>query len=321
MDLNRLATGASERSVGRHGGEGAGMHSTVERRDDESEILDVLWRTDPDSGERLPVSRADAVAGLHTSGQFRTARLVARLPHDGHHLDPAAVDRVFLEVHCELARLSETLCVPERMASVIRPLIAQVREREGDGPVRVVDVGCGLGFDMRSMAAHGLLGPDVEHWGLDLNSLLVEVARTAADDEDLPVTFTVGDAFEAAPVIEEPARTILVSQSLLHHLGPTRLPDFFGHHRDVGVAAFAHFDVNPGFWSTVGGWVLHRARMRHPVARHDGNVSMRRALSAAVLLDCATSAVGEAYSLECDGRRSWMPEPHRALRPVVGVRR
>lgn len=297
------------------------MASTAQRLQGYAEILDVLWHTEPDSGERLPVSRADAVARLHAAGQFRTARLVARLPHDGHHVDPDAVDRVFLEVHCELARLSETLCVPDRMASVIRPLIDQVRERVGGGAVRVVDVGCGVGFDMRAMAAHGSLGPDVEHWGLDLNSLLIEVAQTTAADEGLPVHFAIGDAFEASAVIDEPERTILVSQSLLHHLGTERLPEFFGHHREVGVAAFAHFDVNPGFWSTAGGWVLHRARMRHPVARHDGNLSMRRALRASVLVDSARSGVGEAYSVECDGRTPWMPVPHRALRPIVGVRR
>ena len=112
----------------------------------------------------------------------------------------------------------------------------------------------------------------------------------------------------------------MISQGLLHHVGTERLTEFFDHHRALGIAAFAHFDVNPGFWSTYGGWVLHQVRMRSPVSRHDGTMSMTRSFPAPVLLEHARAGLGEAYRVECDGRQTLLPSPHRALRPITGVR-
>ena len=285
------------------------------------EILDLLWEADPVSGERLPVRRADVVARLHASAQFRAARLIARLPHRDGLLDEGAVDRVYLAVHYELARLSQVLHVPQRMAHTTKALVERVRERAGGGVVTVVDVGCGIGMDMRHMSHHQSLGAEVEYWGVDLNPLLVDVAQRLAADEGVDATFVVGDAFDAAQVVTHPARTVLISQGLMHHVGEDRLSRFFAHHHEVGVAAFAHFDVNPGFWSTYGGWVLHQVRMSNPVSRHDGTMSMTRALSAATLLAHAREGLSDAYDLDCDARRSLLPAPHRALRPITGVRR
>ncbi|PKQ27171.1 MAG: methyltransferase type 11 [Actinobacteria bacterium HGW-Actinobacteria-4] len=288
---------------------------------DRLEILDVLWRRDPTTGTREPVHTADAAARLRASGQARGARFIESLPQTGGVLDQDALDRVFLGVHYELARLSEYLQVPQRMAAGIAPLIAAVREREGPGPVHVIDVGCGIGLDVRWMASAKIHGPDVEYVGVDLNGLLIEAATRLAAIELVSATFVVGDAFEAVATIAHPDRTVLISQGLLHHVGADRLTEFFSRHHESGLAAFAHFDVNPGFWSTLGGWVLHRVRMREPVSRHDGNLSLRRALDAPALLAHARAGVGDFYSLECADVAAWLPAPHRALRPIVGVRR
>lgn len=104
------------------------------------EILDVLWASDAE-GLRLPARRSEAVERLRASGQDDAAALVAALPANHDVFDEEAVNQVFLAVHLELARLSEFVRVPQRMASVLERLIARVRETTPD-PIRVVDVGC-----------------------------------------------------------------------------------------------------------------------------------------------------------------------------------
>ena len=283
------------------------------------EVLDVLWCFDPDSGARLPVSRSDALARLGNEGL--ATRLVAALPASDDVIDPAAIDDVSLAVHHELARLSQTLFVPERVAAGLRPLIDTVRSRTGSGTVRVVDVGCGIGLMMRQFAAHRTLGEGIELVGLDFNPVLVERAQRLAADESLDVSFLQGDAFTSTVAITDPARTVVVSQGLLHHLDDTGLRTFLAHHRQIGVAAFAHFDVNPGLWPRVGGWVLHRVRMREGISRHDGNLSLRRAYSADALLTAARESLANAYPVICADASGWWPAPPRALRPLTGVRR
>lgn len=283
------------------------------------EILDVLWRADPVSGERLPVRAADAAQRLRLSRQEGAARLVEALPRRGCDLDPEAVERVFLAVHFELARLSQFLRVPDRIASVLAPIVDDLRER-GSGPVTVIDLGCGIGLDARHLAATRALGADVTVAGLDLNALLVGTARGLAEREDVPATFVVGDALSPDEAIADPARTIVVSSGVLHHLGRDHLETFFARHRTLGVAAFAHFDVEPHLWTRFGAWVLHRIRMREPVSRHDGNLSMRRALPATALLGAARAGTEGRYALWCDDKASFVPAPHAAMRPIMGVK-
>lgn len=288
---------------------------------DPIEILDVLWDSEMPSGDRLPVNKADARARLTDRDQHRAARLIDPLPEraDGT-LEEGPVDQIFLSVHLELARLSEFVHVPQRMAAELKPMVKQLREEAG-GTIRVVDVGCGVGFDTRVLAATGALGPDVEYVGLDFNSLLVDAAARLARAEDIPVRFIHGDALDPSLAIDDPARTIMISSGVLHHIGRDSLGGFFERHRELGVAGFAHFDPAPGFWAIAGGWMLHRTRMREAVSRHDGAVSMRRAFTAKELLSIAGESIGEAYELECDDVSKLFPQPEKIVRPIVGRRR
>lgn len=288
-------------------------------RPEQLEILDVLWATDPDGG-RLPVRRDDAAGRLRASDQPRAAALVDALPARGGVLDEDAVDDAFLAVHLELARLSEFVHVPQRMAQSLRPIVDRLRE-SGDGPVRVVDLGCGIGYDTRILAATRALGAGVEYVGLDFNGLLVEAARRLAALEDIPVTFLTGDALDPELSMEDPDRTIVVSSGVLHHLGRDRLPRLFAQTARARVAAFAHFDVNPGLWADVGAWVLHRTRMREPISRHDGAMSMKRAFTAADLLRVAAAGTGGGYHLRCDTVTNLYPRPEQIVRPIMGLRR
>jgi SAM-dependent methyltransferase len=183
---------------------------------------------------------------------------------------------------------------------------------------RVVDVGCGLGYVVRWLAATRRLGDRVELVGMDLNPVLVAKAARLAEAEDLDCRFEHGDALAAGAAAGGGARTIVISTGLLHHLPGPDLPKFFAAQARLSVAAFAHWDIVPCGWSTVGAWVFHQARMREAVSRHDGVVSARRSHRASVLLAAARSGA-PGYQVTVLETK-WHPRAVDVLRPVLGVR-
>ncbi len=288
------------------------------------EITDLLWRTDA-RGRPLPVRRSEVVARLTASGQSGAVRVAARLPllrgdeGDGDLLDPAEVDALGVRVHRELSRLGEELQMARRVAAVLGPVVDGLRG-DGGGPVRVVDLGCGIGHLVRSLAHTGELGPDVELVGVDLNPALVAEADRLRGVEGLRCRFVHGDALEPGVAVDDPSRTVVISVGVLHHLTPAELEALFRAQADLGVVAWAHWDIVPCVWSTVGSWVFHRARMREPVSRHDGVLSARRAHPAETLL-AAASAGAPAYDHDVVEGPRWHPRALDVLRPLVGVRR
>jgi len=84
------------------------------------------------------------------------------------------------------------------------------------------------------------------------------------------------------------------------------------------VAAFAHWDIVPSRWSTLGAWVFHRARMREPLSRHDGVLSARRAHPAPVLV-AAAAAGAPGYLARVVEESRWHPRALDVLRPLVGT--
>ncbi|MGM1060077.1 class I SAM-dependent methyltransferase [Saccharothrix sp. Mg75] len=275
------------------------------------EISDLVVDWDARTGERVPVRRAEVVARLHAAGDRRAARIVRRMPVTGEFLDPVAVDRLLVRVHTELQRLNEELHMARRFAELLVPVLAAVRAT--GSRLRVVDVGCGLGFVVRSLAASGVLGADVELVGVDFNHALVAEATRLAEDEGLPCTFLRADAF-ALPG----GAAVYLSSGVLHHFAADRLPGFFRAQDRAGALAFVHYDIAATPLAPSGAWLYHRARMREPLGRHDGVASARRAHGDAVLLSAAAAA---------DGMDAFLFEPFRhtnpfcaAMRPVVGLR-
>jgi SAM-dependent methyltransferase len=280
------------------------------------EITDLLWSVDA-AGAPVPVLKADVLDQLRALGQRRAARIVSAMPAVDGILDPGYVDALGFRVHCELQRLGEELQLARRVAAVLSPIVARVTR--GTGPVCIVDVGCGLGFVVRAMAASAALGPGVELIGVDLNPALIAEARRLAGREGLACRFEQGDAFQPGVAAQDAARCVVISSGFLHHLPESGLADFFAAQARLGVAAFAHWDIAPCLWSTLGAWVFHQARMREPVSRHDGVLSARRAHSAPVLQEAAqTGAPG--YDIQVREGSRWHPRALDVLRPIVGTR-
>ncbi|MET9593003.1 class I SAM-dependent methyltransferase [Streptomyces sp. NPDC006516] len=278
------------------------------------EISDLITAVDPHTGHRLPVRRSEVIRQLRATGDERAARIVGRLPTDEDGvLDPHAVDRLLVLVHTELQRLSEELRMGERLVHVLGPLFTAIRATTGRaGPYRLVDVGCGLGYLVRRLAATEALGKDVELVGVDLDAALVGEADRLARADGLDCRFVHGNAFDLPE-----AATVYVSTGVLHHFRGPALEEFFQAQAASPALAFCHFDIATNRLAPIGAWVFHRARMRHPLGRHDGVVSALRAHGDETLLRAASAP----------GIRALLYEPRSVanpfcttLRPVVGVR-
>lgn len=276
------------------------------------EISDLIAAWDPLTRSREQLTVADMTRRLREAGDHRAARIVERMPATDGLLQPEYVDRLLVRVHVELQRLGEELHMAHRFAELLRPVLATARAA-GGGRLRVVDIGCGIGYIVRALAATGVLGDDVELVGVDFNPVLVAEAARLAADEKLPCEFVCADAF----ALREEA-TVYISSGVLHHFAADALPAFFRAQDRPGTAAFVHYDIAATRLAPVGAWLFHRARMREPLGRHDGVASARRAHGDRVLLSAAGQAAGMGVFL-------FEPVRHTnpfcaAMRPVVGIR-
>jgi SAM-dependent methyltransferase len=277
------------------------------------ELSDLILAVDSEL-RRTPVSRDAVVEALRAADNPRGAAIAATLPARGELLDDEAVDALLVQAHAELQRLHEEFQHGHRVRRLLGPLLAALRATGHTGPLRVVDIGCGLGFVVRWLAAHGGLGDDVELVGCDLNAALVDGAQRLARAEDLRCRFVQADAF----ALDLPA-TVYLSTGVVHHFRDAALVRFFAAQATASTRAFAHWDITPTWAAPLGAWLFHQARMRLPLARHDGILSARRAHpDAALLAACQVGAPGFAARL--------FARPHpllpmlRVLRPVVGLR-
>jgi SAM-dependent methyltransferase len=275
------------------------------------ELSDVIVDYDLATLTRRPVEREAAARRLEALGQRRAARYVRGLPAVDGVLDPDFCDAVLLRAHTELQRLNEEFLQADRVRRLLLPMLQALRDSGVTPPLRVVDVGCGAGFVVRALAAHGRLGRDVELIGCDMNAALIEAARAWADEEHLVCEFKVANAF----TLTEPGHVFLTT-GVLHHFNEASLPAFFEGQR-VGHG-FIHHDTQPSFLAPIGSWVFHQSRMREPLARHDGVVSAIRTHSARVLLDAAASSGFTSRAF--DGAKGWWQVATRPMHAVVGTR-
>ncbi len=278
------------------------------------EVSDLVIAFDPRTGERLPVARDEVVDRLRAAGDRRAARLVARLPVDDRgHLQGAAVDEVLVRMHVQLQRLWEELRQAQHSAALLRAVLAAVRAG-GPAPsrrLRVVDVGSGLGYFVRWVAGTGALGADVDLIGCDLDPVLVVEARRLAEAEGLACHFEVGDALALSGGVD-----VFVSSGLLHHLSTDELAPFFA--GQAAAPAFLHWDPVPTYLAPLGARIFHRARMRDPLARHDGVRSIQRAHPDRVLLDAVAQGAPAMATALFGLPNRWLPVLD-VVRPVIGL--
>lgn len=279
----------------------------IDARRRHPELSDLIVEFTPDG--RQPVRAADVIANLEADGHHRSARLARSLPvRDGGFFDEHGVDGVLLRAHLELQRLAEEIQHGHRVSRLLQPLIELL-----DGPVTIVDVGCGLGFLVRWFAESNVLGDRVSVMGVDFNRSLLDGARALAAAESLDCEFVAGDAF----ALDRPA-TIYMSTGVIHHFRSAELATFFAQQQAAGATACFHFDVAPTPLTPLGAWMFHRARMREPLARHDGVNSALRAHSDSTLIDAMRAGAPSWTPMLFDavGRRASVLN---VMRPIIAM--
>lgn len=279
------------------------------------EISDLIVQHEPRSTSRLPVRKEDVLATFRSFSNTKALNTLKDFPTDSQgFLDPVFVDRLLIRVHWEMQRLAEEFYHGARVLELLQPLVQSMRETGFCGPLRVVDVGCGIGYVTRWLAARSSLpNQEVELIGVDLNGALVREANRLARVESLPCRFVHGDAFSA-----ELGGHIYLSTGVVHHFRGQSLHDFFDWHRRGNAYAFLHYDFHPWLLAPVGSWFFHILRMRTQVARHDGVLSAARAHSANTLLSACRKALPEMQSAVY-GARVWGTPVPRIFQTIVGA--
>jgi SAM-dependent methyltransferase len=278
------------------------------------EISDRIVAFDGRNLSRQPVLRDGLIEEFGALNGGTAVPIVRQIPvRDDGTLDDDAVDELLVTVHCEMQRLSEEFQHGRRMAELLNPLIAAIREKDRDGKLRIVDIGCGTGFVLRWLAAHCALPDDLELIGADYNPALVREAQRLAAAEGLACNFKVANAFK----LDQPA-SIYISTGILHHFRGRELFELFAQHNQPGTRAFLHFDFHQSPLAPFGSWLFHFVRMRQPLARYDGVLSAARAYKARELLDTARAAAPD-FKSAVYGVRLWgLPVP-RAFHSLIGI--
>ncbi len=280
--------------------------------DPRPEISDLIIDYEPGTLRRVDVRKSDVLAKLESLGMSRSVSIVRTYPASNDVLDADFVDRLLVRTHMELQRLSEEFQQGHRMLRLLAPMLDAFRARGVEG-LHVVDVGCGPGFIVRWLSAEGGLGADVTLSGCDYNAALVKLAKRLAKEEHLACSFHHENAF----TLERPA-TVYLSTGVVHHFRGEGLAAFFAEQRERALG-FIHCDIKPTYLAGIGAWIFHRARMREPLARHDGVLSALRAHSAERLREAASKGAGDFRIGTFDSRRERLPVLH-VMQALVGVR-
>ena len=278
------------------------------------EISDAIVDFDPQTLERRPVRRQALLDRFVAERNSRAARIVSELDHCKDVLDPDAVDRLLVTVHYELQQLSEEFFHGQRMSEYLGPLVSALRAGGASETLRVVDIGCGIGYVVRWLAARTDLPDNVELIGVDFNPALIAEAQSLAEQEGLRCSFTVANAFQ----MTEPA-SVYLSTGVLHHFRGDSLRQFFIQHNRPETLAFAHFDFQPSIFAPIGAWFFHLVRMREVLARHDGVASAIRAHTGATLLEAARSGT-DGILTAMFSTHLWKTPVPRVMHAVVGIR-
>lgn len=281
---------------------------------DAPELSDLVIDFDPDTLARRPVLRAAVLEELRRHDSRWALRIAERFPSRDGVLEEPYVDRTLVRSHLELQRLHEEFLMGARMREVLDPVLRAARALRPGAPLRVVDLGCGLGYVLRWLSKRGSLGADVTLTGADYNAVFTRVASLLAQREGLSCRFHTGNALR----LEEPA-SVLLSTGVLHHFRGPSLAQTFAQQAASGALALVHFDIKPSLLAPVGSWIFHQARMREPLARYDGYLSSARAHSEERLRGALTEGAPSLRHAIWDGQLG-LTRLARIMHALVAVR-
>ena len=264
---------------------------------------------------REPVRKQDLLSVFSQFGNRKALRAIHALPATGGVLDSREIDALFLTIHWEMQRFAEEFYHGHRVWQLLRRVVACIRACGVRETLRIVDVGCGIGYTTRWLAAN--VSPtdhNVEFIGMDLNSTLIAEANRLANAEKLPCRFIHGDAFSA-----ENSGHVFLSTGVIHHFRGEALLAFLRRHDQRQTQAFLHFDFQPSLVAPYGSLFFHYLRMRTAIARHDGVLSAARAHTAKTLTDAARNAA-PGFASTIFGAKIWGTPAPRVFHTLMGLR-
>jgi SAM-dependent methyltransferase len=279
------------------------------------EITDLISRYDTRTLRRLPVRKQDVLDVFSGYGNRKALRAVLALPEKDGILDDREIDGLLLTVHWEMQRLAEEFYHGHRVWALLRHVVASIRKAGISEKLRIVDIGCGIGYTIRWLAAYiPLADYNIELVGMDLNATLIAEANRLASSERLPCQFLQGDAFSA-----ECSNHILLSTGVIHHFRGNALVEFLRRHEQPKTQAFLHFDFQPWCLAPFGSLFFHNLRMRTAIARHDGVLSTARAHDARTLTETSRAAA-PGFAVGIYGAKIWRTPAPRVFHTLVGLR-
>lgn len=150
------------------------------------------------------------------------------------------------------------------------------RAATGRDRLSVLDVGSGHGDYLRAIARWAKRrGIRVELTGIDLSPSATAAAR-AVTPPDLGITFVTGDVFDYRPPTPP---DVIVSALFTHHLPDALVERFLAWMEATARVGWHVNDLHRHPLAWAGFSALGAVLRWHPIVRHDGAVSVRRAFS------------------------------------------
>lgn len=277
---------------------------------DRLEISDIIVQYEPSSLRRLPVSRDEAI---HKSSSRYAESIISAIPHNNGILCENAVDQILLDSHKELQRLCEEFYHAQRISKIIQSMVQSIRSMGIQRKIRLVDIGCGIGYILRWLAANQIASDDLTLIGVDFNAALIDHAQKLARAENLQVEFKVANAFHLDLSVD-----IFISSGVLHHFPKQKLDLFFEQQAKCKPLGFAHFDPQNSWATPIGSFIFHFSRMRTPLARYDGWLSAVRAHSGISLERAVQKHIKQLHLFRYNPPIKWFPLI-RTMTGVIGI--
>lgn len=163
-----------------------------------------------------------------------------------------------------------------RLTFAYRPTLSWLVEllaRKPQGPLHIVDVGCGYGDSLRRIQVWAIeRGLSVKLTGIDLNLDAIRAAATAT----LPgmnIEWIHGDAFSYHPAA---AIDVVLSSLLTHHLSDSEIVRFLVWMEATARRGWFINDLHRKTFPYYAFKLMAKLLPFHPFVKHDGAVSIRR---------------------------------------------
>lgn len=165
-------------------------------------------------------------------------------------------------------------------------------------PHSILDVGCGGGLFTIAMAKHF---PQAKVLGIEVNSLAVAFAKRQAD---LPLNVS----FELRQELPDQSFDVVISTLVCHHMDDQSLITFLKKAKKIAAKCVILNDLHRHPLALLGFQAISPLFFRNRLVRHDGPLSVRRALTRQEWKELLDAAEIENYAIHWRWAFRWLVE-------------